>query len=240
MTINIKKIFFPITYPFKSQINMSKIIKLFEQFDSYEEFSPIFEKYCKDNFVNVQKADSAHFKNENKENIGINYIVFKCVHFQDPATIKSKGNGERPQQKYNALNCPFSLRFAWSVKAKPNACFVITKFNDSHNNTHPCTEDYYNRYINNNKPSEAQTELIKGMYEAKAKPALIQQSINKQFNTKINQRQIYNIGAQLLKDNFNGEEDEIKKIEAFIEERIKIDGTNNFDLSYDTSGGEKK
>ena len=44
MTINIKKIFFPITYPFKSQIKMSKIIKLFEQFDSYEEFSPIFEK----------------------------------------------------------------------------------------------------------------------------------------------------------------------------------------------------
>ena len=30
------------------------------------------------------------------------------------------------------------------------------------------------------------------MYEAKAKPALIQQSINKQFNTKINQKQIYN------------------------------------------------
>ena len=64
---------------------MSKIIKLFEQFDSYEEFSPIFEKYCKDNFINVQKADSALFKNENKENIGINYIVFKCVHFSIPS-----------------------------------------------------------------------------------------------------------------------------------------------------------
>ena len=63
MTINIKKIFFLITYPFKSLLKMSKTIKLNEQFDSYEEFIPLFEKYCKDNFVNVQKADSSYFKN---------------------------------------------------------------------------------------------------------------------------------------------------------------------------------
>jgi hypothetical protein len=216
---------------------MNKTIKINEKFNSFEEFYPLFEKYCLDNYCNFCRSDASYERNDDKQITKINYITFSFVHYKDPSKINSRGTGDREQQCYNAKNCPFKLRLTWS---KSKDCYVISQFNDSHDNKHPVTKEYYDMYIKNNKINEDQKQFIHDLYSSKAKPALIKTTVNKRFNTNFNQKQIYNAAKQINLEQFNGEEDDIKKIEAFIEERIKIDGENNFDFTYDTTTTTKK
>jgi hypothetical protein len=146
---------------------MEKSIKINEKFDSFQEFYPLFEQYCIQNYCNFCRRDASYERNEDNQIVKINFIDFSCVHY-------SRTNKIRPLGK----NCPFKLRFKWS---KQNDCFFISRFYSSHENKHPVTKEYYEMYATNkpnNKRFETQKKFIHILNSLKPQQALIENPSN--------------------------------------------------------------
>lgn len=64
---------------------MTKVIKIYEQFNTFEDFHTVFEEYCKNNFINCRIEDS---KLKNDGSGQYKFVQYNCVHSGDPDKIR--------------------------------------------------------------------------------------------------------------------------------------------------------
>jgi hypothetical protein len=127
-------------------------------------------------------------------------------------------------------------------KDKKNGFFIVKDFKDQHCKdgveTHPVGEKYYQVHPKQRKLEDHIKESIKEMINAKAKPALIRETMSKKCSTKIQPKQIYNLKTQLEDLRFPTQVTDVEQINQFIDERKLIDGHNGFNCTYDIDTNE--
>lgn len=119
------------------------------------------------------------------------------MHSGDPDKIRYKGKGIREKQRYQAKNCPWQLRLNYD--AKTNIYLIKHIFND-HNNTHPLTEVFYQSHPKQRKLNEEEKETVIQMINAKAKPAVIVESIKNKTGKIITTKDVNNIKQSVNKE----------------------------------------
>ena len=86
-------------------------MKLNQEFDSYDEFEREFKNYCDETFQCFTTTDSRYHDDKS-----VKYKHFKCVHHNEPESVKSKSKGIRPCQHYLASGCKVELRVSSNKK----------------------------------------------------------------------------------------------------------------------------
>ena len=85
---------------------------------------------------------------------------------------------------------------------------------------------------NQRQLDDEQLQQVELMFKQnKSKPAEIQQLINKKFNLNLQLSDINNL-KQKFKSDFNYDLTDIQNVDQLIQERIKIDGHNGFQIAY--------
>ena len=123
---------------------MEEIFKQNDTFDSYEQFSTLFFKWCEDNFHPVHIEKSHKIKEEHLVDVSrmksIKYkdINITCIHYGEHNNTKTQGLRQRVSCR---IDCKFEIRLNFGKSLQK---FIITYCNLQHN--HSVRNENYQRY----------------------------------------------------------------------------------------------
>lgn len=147
--------------------------------------------------------------------------------------IKSRGTGERPNQKYYANGCQCQVFMRFKKRGNGKNKYVITDLNLNHNHEEDLNPDFYAFHPKNRKLSEDQLTEITEMLKTRAKPALISNHVKEKYGINFTGKDVYNLNQKVFNDEYElknvPKEDRDKiALEKTIEKQIKKDGGNYF------------